>query len=559
LRAIRRSTPRGVPSPEQPAKRSVRFWAMSAAALALLVGAGWAAWHFTQRSFAADSTAGGLDPHRIAVLYFQSEGDKDSLSYLADGLTEGLIRELSQVQGLDVISKGGVDPFRGDSVSRDSVARALKAGTLVTGGIEEEGGRLRTTVRLIDGGSGADFERASFDQPASNLLAVQDTLAQKVASLIRGRLGEEIRIREQRGRTRNVQAWALVQQAVRRQKSAENLAQKGDTAGLNREFRAADSMLARAEPLDPNWAEPIIGREMIAYRRSRLASEDPIKAARWSEIGLGHAERALKLSPDNPDALELRGNLRYWRWLLGLAPDPAQAQELLKNAQQDLEAAVRINPSQAGAWSTLSHLYNQSGDQVDVKLAARRAYEEDAYLSNADVILARLFYSSYDLGQFTDASHWCAEGERRFPENGKFVECRLWLMTTKAEEPNVPLAWRLADTLVQRTPENEREFQRLNSQMVVAAILARAGLTDSARQVAARSRSTPELDPTRDIELIGAFAYTLMGNKVEALRSLKTYLAANPERRANLAEDSGWWFRSLQEDPRFKELVGIKQ
>jgi eukaryotic-like serine/threonine-protein kinase len=95
--------------------------------------------------------------------------------------------------------------------------------------------------------------------------------------------------------------------------------------------------------------------------------------------------------------------------------------------------------------------------------------------------------------------------------------------------------------------------------MIVAAILARAGLKDSARQVAVRSRSTPELDPTRDIELFGAFAYTLMGDKVEALKSLKTYLAANPERRANLAEDSGWWFRSLQEDPRFKELVGVKQ
>ena len=71
------------------------------------------------------------------------------------------------------------------------------------------------------------------------------------------------------------------------------------------------------------------------------------------------------------------------------------------------------------------HLYNQSGDQVDVKLAARRAYEEDAYLSNADVILSRLFYSSYDLGQFSDAARWCDEGKSRFPENDKFVECRL--------------------------------------------------------------------------------------------------------------------------------------
>jgi eukaryotic-like serine/threonine-protein kinase len=558
LRAGRRSTP--VKTPAFSA-RSPRIWALSAAALAVLAGTGLGIWRFSHRTGTTASTtaAGGVDPHRIAVLYFQTENSKDSLGYLADALTEGLIRELNQVQGLDVISKGGVAQFRGDSVSPDSVVRALHAGTLVSGAVERQGSNLRVTIKLVDGGSGADFERASFEQSAGNLLAVQDTLAQKVASLIRSRLGEEIRLRTQRGRTRNIDAWALVQRAARHQKTAEELAEKGDSLGLDREFRTADSLLASAEPLDPTWAEPIVDREMIAYRRSRLSADDPLKAGRWIDTGLGHAERALKLAPEDPDALELRGDLRYWRWLLGLAPDPAQAKALLASAQADLEAAVKIAPSQAGAWSTLSHLYNQNGDQVDVKLAARRAYEEDAYLSNADVILSRLFYSSYDLGQFSDAGRWCDEGKSRFPQNDKFVECRLWLMTTKGAEPDIPLAWRLADTLIQRTPEGKREFQRHNSQMIVAAILARAGLKDSARHVAVRSRGTPELDPTRDIELFGAFAYTLMGDKVEALKSLKVYLAANPERRANLAEDSGWWFRSLQEDPRFKELVGVKQ
>jgi eukaryotic-like serine/threonine-protein kinase len=556
MKAVRRTTPRGVAAWR--GRPKAQLWAAAVAGLVVLAGAGWGAWKVWHRPGAAGA-GGGLDAHRIAVLYFQGTGAGDSLGYLADGLTEGLIRELDQVQGLDVISKGGVAPFRGDSIPRESIASALKAGTLVTGELEQKGGRLRTTVRLVDGASGADFERASFEQPAGNLLAVQDTLAQKVASLIRERLGVEIRLREQRGRTRNVEAWALVQRAARHQKAAEESADKGDSTGLDREFRTADSMLAGAETLDPTWAEPIVGRAMIAYRRSRLAGDDPIKAGRWSETGLKHADRALKLGSENPDALELRGTLRYWRWLLGLAPDPAQARALLKSAQEDLEAAVKIAPSQAGAWSTLSHLYNQTGDQVDVKLAARRAYEEDAYLSNADVILGRLFDSSYDLGQFPDAARWCEEGGQRFPENDKFVECQLWLMTTKGAEPDVPLAWRLADTLIQRTPERKREFQRLSSQMIVAAILARAGLKDSARAVAVRSRSTPELDPTRDIELFGAFAYTLMGDKVAALKSLKTYLAANPERRAVLAEDAGWWFRSLQEDPRFKELVGVKQ
>ena len=376
-----------------------------------------------------------------------------------------------------------------------------------------------------------------------------------MAGLIRKRLGEEVRLREQRTSTRSVGAWALVQRAARHQEAAEEFVKKGDTLGFDREFRAADSILALAEPLDPTWAEPIVGREMIAYRRSRLAADDPLKAGRWIDTGMGHAERALKLGPDNSDALEFRGNLRYLRWLLGV-PDPVQARALLKSAQADLEAAVKISPSQAGAWGTLSHLYNQTGDQVDVKLAARRAYEEDAYLSNADIILSRLFYSSYDLAQFPDAAHWCDEGRRRFPEDVKFVECQLWLMTTKAVDPDVPRAWLLADSLVKRAPENERGYQRLNSEMLVAATLARAGLKDSARRLAERSRGTSELDPTRDLELAGAFVYTLIGDKDEALRALKVYLAANPARRANLADDSGWWFRSLQDDPEFRKLVG---
>jgi hypothetical protein len=46
------------------------------------------------------------------------------------------------------------------------------------------GGRLRVTTRLIDGSSGAEFARASFEQPAGNFLGTQDTLTQKVAGLI---------------------------------------------------------------------------------------------------------------------------------------------------------------------------------------------------------------------------------------------------------------------------------------------------------------------------------------------------------------------------------------
>ena len=81
----------------------------------------------------------------------------------------------------------------------------------------------------------------------------------------------------------------------------------------------------------------------------------------------------------------------------------------------------------------LAHFYYQRDDIVEANLAARRAYEADAYHSAADVNLWRLWSSSYDLEVHPQALHWCEEGRRRFPEDPRFVECGLWNMTSKAK------------------------------------------------------------------------------------------------------------------------------
>ena len=54
-------------------------------------------------------------------------------------------------------------------------------------------------------------------------------------------------------------------------------------------------------------------------------------------------------APDLPDALELRGNLRYWRWLFPLEPDPVKAKQLLHDAQADLERATTRSANPAAA------------------------------------------------------------------------------------------------------------------------------------------------------------------------------------------------------------------
>ena len=513
---------------------------------------------------AAPKDDGGLDAHRIAVLYFQDPTGSDSLRYMADGFTEGLIRQLGSVQTLDVISPNGVAPYRSDSVPPDSIARALAVGTLVQGSVEKTSGRIRVSVRLIDGASGVDYQRASFELPANNVLGVQDSLVQEVAGLIRQRLGGEIKVREQRESTASAAAWGLVQRAEQSRKRAEASFSKAEsTAVVDRSFDQADSFYVRAQAADSHWVDPIIGRASVAYRRSRLAVADPLAAKQWIDKGTKLSDEALALSSDNPDALEVRGTLRYWGWLLGVEPDPEAARKLLADARSDLESAVRLRPSQAGAWAILSHLYNVVGGETDAKLAARRAYEEDAYLSNADQVLSRLFLASYDLGQFVDAVHWCEEGHRRFPDDFKFVSCQLWLMTSKAKDPDPKLAWTLADSLDKLAPAPEREFESRKARLGVAAVLARksvsdSALADSARHVAEHARGNAEVDPTRDLAYIEAFVRTLLNDREEAVRLLKQYVAANPDRRADLGDESGWWFRGLQDYPQFQELVRAK-
>ena len=560
----RRTATREIAAPVPPApagNRKLFFAGGALLVLLLLAGGAWAALRHREPPVVAVAGAGGLDAHRVAVLYFQDLDPRDSLGYLADGLTEGLIRQLGEVQTLDVISPNGVAPYRSDSIPRDSVARALNVGTLVQGGVERTGGRIRVTFRLIDGASGADYQRASFEQPAADVLAIQDSLVQEVASLIRQRLGQEIKLREQRESTSSPQAWVLVQRAQEAQKQAEatqtgNAGDAGAQPGLDR----ADSLYAQAQATDPRWAAPLVGRAGVAYRRSRIAAQDPLTAKAWIDKGVKLADSALALNPQDPDGLEILGNLRYWGWLLGVESDPLAARKLLADAQSDLETATKVRPSQAGAWASLSHLYNQTRGETDAKLAARRAYEEDAYLSNADQILSRLFLSSYDLEQFVDAVHWCEEGQRRFPGDFKFVSCRLWLMTSRAKEPDVDLAWKLADSVGQLAPPQRQAFETLKARMGVAAVLARKAqtdstLADSARHVAERSRGEADVDPTRDLLYMDGFVQTLLKDYDRAVKSLKVYLAANPDQRSSWAEDTGWWFRGLQDDPGFKRLI----
>jgi hypothetical protein len=118
--------------------------------------------------------------------------------------------------------------------------------------------------------------------------------------------------------------------------------------------------------------------------------------------------------------------------------------------------------------------------------------------------------------------------------------------------PDPQLAWRLADSTTALSVAARQEFMRLNSDLLVAAVLARAELGDSARAVVARSRADGELDPSADLAQFSAFVFVLLQDTTAAIDELRRYLVSSPER----ADGLGWWFEPIEGTAAFRALVG---
>jgi TolB-like protein len=527
------------------------------AAIALIAGA-WLIFG-NHRASVTGNAGVRLAANRIAVLYFSDLSRDSSLGHVAAGLTEGLINELQTVRGLSVISANGVMPFRGkeDVVARDSIARALQANTLVQGSVEPVGDRVRATVRLVDGTSGADVgERVSFTLPGKELLHVRDSVIQETGRLLRVRLGKEVTLRELQAGTSNAEAWALVQRAGDVRRSGDAALASGDAAAAVRAGHQADSLLELAGGVDPQWSETFVQRGAAALLSSRALAGKPERASAL-RAGLEHAERALVLQPSSPPALALRGLVRYQLWRLNLDTDPTRQQLLLESARVDLETAIRLDPGLAGAHATLSQLYYSAPykDIVAAMLAARAAYEADAYLIDAERILERLFWASNDLAQFPEARRWCDEAGRRFPGHWRSEECQLWLMIIPGALPDVPRAWAYATRADSATPGMQRQFRSRLRSILVGAVVGRAGLRDSAEHVFAKARTAdPAIDAEQDLPGYEAVARAQMQDTEGAITLLRRYVATHPGHSFERGGMLHWWWRGLETLPQFQEV-----
>ncbi len=502
----------------------------------------------TRRALAGDTNA-----NRIAVLYFGDESKNGELRYLADGLTESLIDQLSEVAALDIVSAEGVRPFRGKTVGLDSVARALHIGSVVRGTVESTDRGVKLTVRFVDPISDVDLAKKSIALDTSNVATMQRSVASEIADFLREQLGGQIRLRAQRKGSETNGGWMLVQRAEKRRKDADSLLVAHADAQAQLAFAQADSFLARAEVVDRGGFEAPTVRAGLALARAQAAPQE--KVAILVDSGLAYASRALAREPRNADALEYKGALLFLQYNKHLITDPSRSARALTLAESTLTQSVSVEKNQAGAWAALSAIYARNSELQRANAAAFNAYKADAYLSSAKTILTRLFSTSYNLESFPEAMQWCNEGQRRFPREPYFVQCRLMMYLSKYSAPDVDSAWSYAAQYAALFPETARPLQRKKASVFVAGTIARTSLVDSARHVLLRSRATPAEDPRHEVQGYEVVVRVMLHEQNEAVRLIEDYLTVNPEHRKGFAARTVWWWRDLQGNPNFQRLI----
>ncbi len=531
---------------------AVRWWRNATIGALVLGGAlgSWVLWSTIMGRNVSSPTTPGLDPTHVAVLYFDDNSEGQQALHIANGLTEGVIDELRRVGELVVSSPNAARAYSRKGIPLDSVARGLEVGTIIEGSVAQSGTRLRVTARLVNGATGDYLDSRTVTRDIGELFELQDDLVREVSQFLRRRLGVVLVAREHLHDTRSVKAWELVQRGEALLKEAKSLSPVGKSVVARMMLSEAESLAVRAEAFDRSWIQPILLQGWIAVAQAEMSDSDEngLDSA-WIHVGERRAERVLRLQPDNAQALELRGTLRYRRWVgMGAVGRP----EIAQSAERDLRAAVRFDESLARALSTLSTLLQTEGRFAEAKQMAQRAYSADAFLAETEEIVFRLYYTSLDLGEYEEAKQWCDEGHRRFSHNWLFAFCELTILQwPEISTPDVDRAWELVSELKNLTDNESRTAWLPRWHMMVAGVLARAKLADSARAVISRSRLEGEGDP--EVTFHEATARLLLGERDGALQLLAAYLEAHPHLRRYVAANPV--FGPLHEDKDFQVLI----
>ncbi len=406
------------------------------------------------------TAAGDADDARpsIAVLPFENRSLQQDGAFFVDGIHDDILTQLSKVSALKVISRTSVERFRDTTVPIREIARQLGVASILEGGVQRAGDRVRINVQLIDAASDTHLWAETYDRDltATDIFAIQSEVAAAIAGALKATLSPQEQDRIDAVPTRSLAAWEAYQLGRQRmaRRNTESLDEAerffreaierdpefalahvglADTLKLQTEYgtrprvsglEEAEQAAARALALDPGLAEAWTSKGGIANSRGAYAQAEELlrraielnpnyaTAHHWlgaalmedgrPQEGFVHSERAAQLDPLSVIA---QLNLGYALELLGRFDDAAA----------HYDRAIQIDPASASAYRRLAEVNAYARNRYDEALSLQeRALALDP---GSPLLHGMLAWLWFDLGDLEQARELMGTALRRWPES----------------------------------------------------------------------------------------------------------------------------------------------
>jgi len=395
------STGESIPPPQQKSKSasssSKPNLMVAGIVIVLLVAGGAAYWFKTQapqvEAASMERMAFPLpDKPSIAVLPFTNMSNDAEQEYFADGMTEDLITDISQVSGLFVIARNSVFTYKGKAVKVRQVAEELGVRYVLEGSVRKVSNQVRINAQLIDATTGGHVWAKRYDGSLDDVFSMQDKITRNIVSALSVTLTGQ----EEEGQ-------AKVQSSSTEAHDAFLRGWERYRLGTPEDFAKAKSFFELAIKLDPDYAQ--------AY--SALAAVDwGISFNGWARsIGLfTHKARdvfvkSLRKAMEQPSALTYQIS----------SERSAIAYQKPDRAISEAKLAIELNGNDPAGHLAMAAALLKAGKPVEAIKSVHTAMRLDPIYPA--FYLNRLAQAQYLMGQFQDAAETLEKSAKRNPDD----------------------------------------------------------------------------------------------------------------------------------------------
>jgi eukaryotic-like serine/threonine-protein kinase len=148
--------------------------------LLTLVGLGY--WYFFNRPSSIKQI------ESIAVMPFVNASPSADVEYLSDGMTETLIKSLSNLPNLSVKPRSSVFRYKGKDTDLQTIAKELNVQAVLNGRVVQRGDALTLSLELVDVQKDSVIWSESYNRKPSDLVALQSEIARDVLTNLKTKL-----------------------------------------------------------------------------------------------------------------------------------------------------------------------------------------------------------------------------------------------------------------------------------------------------------------------------------------------------------------------------------